>query len=166
MHSKYVTRLVRIILAFFVIAFFGFSQIHAQTPELDVRNVIDQLFDGMRAGDSTSVRAVFHPDAVMVSSGFNADGIPVLRPGSIDRFVNAVGTPHEQVWDERIWDVKIRVDDNLSTAWMKFAFFAGDTFSHCGVNSFTLARDGDQQWRVIFLSDTRRTGDTCEMPPE
>ncbi|MEX1055128.1 MAG: nuclear transport factor 2 family protein [Rhodothermales bacterium] len=126
----------------------------AQSPEDDARAVIDRMFDGMRSGDSTMVRSVFHSDARLMTT-FTREGKPMLQTGSIDGFVKAVGTPHDEVWDERIWDVEINVDDNLASAWMKYAFYLGNTFSHCGVNAFQLAKT-ESGWKVIQVADTRR----------
>ena len=123
---------------------------------------IHQLFDGMRAGDSTAVRDAFAPEATMVRTT-KREGVPTYRLGSVDDFAAAVGAPHDKVWDERIWDVKVESQDNLASVWMKFAFFAGDEFSHCGVNSFELVNTADG-WKIINIADTaQREG--CEMPP-
>lgn len=142
---------------------FATTSAFAQTPEEEVRAVIDRLFDGMRAGDSTMVRSVFHPTMAMGTTFTHRDtGAPTFQEGSADRFAEAVGTPHDEVWDERIWDVQIHVRDNLASAWMDYAFYAGDTFSHCGVNSFQLFRSAEG-WKIIYLVDTRqRQG--CEVP--
>ena len=83
------------------------------------------------------------------------NGTPELQAGSIDEFVRAVGTPHAEVWDERIDDVEIEVDDPLATAWMDYRFHLGETFSHCGVNAFQFLRTADG-WQVIQITDTRR----------
>lgn len=136
----------------------------AQTPEAEVRAVIDQLFDGMRTGDSTAVRAVFHEHAVLATTFTTPEGVPVYRTNEADRFVEAVGSPHDEVWDEKIWDVVIQVDDNLASAWMNYAFYAGDNFSHCGVNSFQMVRTPDG-WKTVYLVDTRRR-DGCDKPME
>jgi hypothetical protein len=64
--------------------------------------VVVQLFDGMRAGDSAMVRRTFAPDARLVSTSIR-DGQPALQSVEIDRFIEAVGTPREEVWDERLW---------------------------------------------------------------
>ena len=73
-----------------------------------------------------------------------------------------MGTPHDEVWDERIWDVVIHIDDNLASAWMNYAFILGDTLSHCGVNSMQFVRTAEG-WKAVYLVDTRRrTG--CEVP--
>lgn len=134
----------------------GATPLAAQTTpaEQEVRQAVDRLFAGMRTGDSTVVRAAFHPTARLQSVS-NRDGTAVLRQDSIDAFVRAVGTPHTEVWDERISNVQIRVDGDLATAWMDYAFFAGDRFSHCGVNAFQLVR-GARGWQVIQITDTRR----------
>lgn len=146
-----------------LLAVLGAAPLHAQAaPEQQVRAVIDRLFDGMRAGDSTAVRSVFHPVARMVTTG-TRDAVPVLQTSTVDQFVRAVGTPHPARWDERIWNVQIRTRDNLATAWMDYAFFLGDQLSHCGVNAFELFR-GPDGWKVIGVSDTRqRQG--CTPPP-
>jgi hypothetical protein len=133
----------------------------AQSAEAEVHGVVQRLFDGMRAGDSTVVRSVFHPDARLVSVGVR-NGAPMMRSEAIDDFVRAVGSPQDRVWDERIWDVEVRSDGNLATAWMQYAFYLGDTFSHCGVNAFQFFRD-TAGWRVIQITDTRRR-EGCQIP--
>jgi hypothetical protein len=126
----------------------------AQTAEQEVRAVVDRLFDGMRAGDSAVVRSVFHPQAGLFTTAVR-DGQPLLRSDSIAAFVRAVGTPHEEVWDERISNVEIRVDDPLATAWMDYRFHLGERFSHCGVNALQFFRT-PEGWKIIQIIDTRR----------
>jgi len=134
----------------------------AQSAEQEVMATVQRLFDGMRAGDSTVVRSVFHSNARLVSVG-TREGAPVLREDAIDAFVAAVGTPHDEVWDERIWNTQVRVDGNLATAWMDYAFYLGERLSHCGVNAFQLFR-GPEGWKVIQIADTRRR-EGCQSPP-
>ena len=151
----------------FLFAFLLFSMIavtrsaHAQPSAEGVRAVVDRLFDGMRSGDSTMVRSVMHPSARFMTTMVR-EGEPMLHTGSVDRFVEAVGTPHEEVWDEKIWNVDIKVDDNLAQVWMDYGFYLGDAFSHCGVNAMQLFHDGES-WKIIQLADTRRT-EGCEVP--
>jgi hypothetical protein len=127
-------------------------------PEASVRAVVAELFDAMRAGDSTRVRAVFHPEARLHSAVRRGEEIALVE-GSLEEFVTAVGTPHDEVWDERVDDVDVRIDDGLATAWMAYRFYAGETFSHCGVNAIQLVHTPDG-WKMLNLVDTRRRG--CE----
>ncbi len=126
------------------------STVIAQSEKDQIRNIIDRLFDGMRAGDSTIVRSVMHKDALMAR--VNTEGLSIQ---STDRFIKAVGMPHDKVWDERIWNLQISVDGDLASAWMDFAFFLGDEMSHCGVNSMQLYRT-NQGWKIIYIADTNR----------
>lgn len=134
----------------------------AQDAEAEVMATVRHLFDGMRAGDSTAVRAAFHPEAVVMTTG-QKDGKPVLQKVSIDRFVGAVGAPHDEVWDERIRNPEIRIDDGLATVWMDYAFHLGDRLSHCGTNAFQLFR-APEGWKITAVTDTRRREGCPEIP--
>jgi hypothetical protein len=115
---------------------------------------IHRLFDGMRNGDSAAVRAAFHPSAYLATALQPPTG-PVLRIDTLETFIRAVGSPRDQVWDERVGNEEVRMDGPLATVWTEYSFFAGTKFSHCGVDAFQLARTGEG-WRIIALTDTRR----------
>lgn len=115
---------------------------------------VKAMFDGMRAGDSAAVRAVFHPQAQLSTTRMRG-GQPTVEMDSLAGFLRAVGTPHDAVWDERTHDEVVHVDGTIAQAWTPYEFWAGGKFSHCGVNAFTLARTAEG-WKVIALVDTRR----------
>jgi hypothetical protein len=114
--------------------------------------VVGRLFDGMRARDSTAVRSVFAPGARLLRVAVR-DGTPSLVTTTVDEFVNAVGSAPSPVWDERIYDPEVRVDDRLATVWTSYDFLAGTRWSHCGVDAFMLAKLADG-WRITQLADT------------
>lgn len=147
---------ILIILAFISINTIGKSQKDTlASTEQAVIAVVKTLFDGMRAGDSTVVRSVLHPEAHLQSSFTNKEGIPVLRGGSVDRWVTSVGTPHEEIYDEKIWSYKVRVDDNLASVWTEYTFYLGKKLSHCGVNAFHIVNTA-AGWKISHITDTRR----------
>ena len=136
-------------------------QCFATDPEDEVMRTVNQLFEGMRLGDSTLVRSAFTKNARMMTV-FVKDGEPVLRTGSLDKFVSAVGTPHDKIWDEPIWDFEVRIDGNLAQVWTKYAFYLGNEFSHCGVDAFQLFLNADG-WKIFQLTDTRQF-ENCNPP--
>ena len=138
------------------------SLIFAQNgeEELAVKTIIEKLFDGMRAGDSTIVRSVFDPSARLQTAFNDKEGNPVLRTGSIDRFVGAVGTPHDEIWDEKIWSYLTLIDGNLASVWTDYTFYLGEKMSHCGVNAFHLFKS-KEGWKISQITDTRRT-ENCQ----
>ena len=131
----------------------------AQSEEEAVLATIERLFDGMRAGDSTMVRSTLHEGAMMSRATDQGFGFM-----SADGFVRAVGSPRDQVWDEKIWDVVIQIDQRLASAWMEFAFYLGEDLHHCGVNSMHLYKT-DHGWKIAHLADTNR-GLDCDIPDD
>ncbi|MDR6807663.1 hypothetical protein J2Y45_004863 [Dyadobacter sp. BE34] len=129
------------------------------SDETDARQVVDKLFTGMRTGDSTAVRSVFTKTAALTSISKNAADSVITHKGSVDGFVKAVGTPHKEQWDERIYDVKVSIDGPMAVVWAPYKFYLGDKFSHCGVNVFNLIKT-NTGWKINDITDTRRK-DAC-----
>ena len=122
-------------------------------PEDEVMQTVHQFFDGMRKRDSTRVRSAFHEGARLLTVIHQDE--PVLHEGSVDKFVEAVGTPHEEVWDERINHYEVNIDGDLASVWAPYTFYLGDQLLHCGVNAFQLFRS-KEGWKIIQITDTRR----------
>lgn len=134
--------------------------------EMEVAAVITQLFDGMRRADTASIRAVFHPEMRLNSTGFDAAGTPTFQSGSIANWLATVARLPAGQLDERIYGASIRVDGPLATAWTPYAFYFDGQRSHCGVNAFQLVQTA-AGWQILQITDTRRkTGcDELENPP-
>jgi len=120
-----------------------------------VQAVIQELFDAMRAGDSTRLKAVFYPQATLATVVHTPSGELKIAETSVDRFAEVVGTPHREVYDEHTWAFDMRIDGPLATAWMEYAFYVDTTFSHCGVNAFQLVKAANG-WKIRSITDTRR----------
>ena len=128
----------------------------AQSSEEEfVKSAINKLFEGMKKGDSAMVKAVFADNALLQTISTPAQKAPTLGTAALQQFLHAVGTPHTDVWDERIRFDKIMIDGALASVWTPYQFYLGDRFSHCGVNSFQLMKFADG-WKIIYLVDTRR----------
>ena len=128
----------------------------AQSPDerAAVLRVVTRLFDGMRAGDSAMVRSVFHPKA-QLATAIVRQGSAVVDVDDLDKFIQAVGTPHGEVWDERLSNTTVQLDGTLASVWTDYSFYLDDKFSHCGVDAFHLAKAGNE-WQIVGLADTRR----------
>ena len=130
-----------------------------------VTSIIQELFDGYRAGDSTRVRAVFTTNANAQTIITSTEGEDKLSDVvSIDKFINYIGGGLEEVHDEKIWNLKIHSDEQLATVWTEYAFFLGENFIHCGTETFLL-RKVNNNWKIFYLVDTRRNSG-CKLPPE
>ncbi len=121
----------------------------------DVKQAINAFFEGMRRGDSAAVRRTLSPGAVFHTIAGRPGQAPSLQMANINDFLKAVGTPHPNVWDERISFANVLIDANLASVWTPYDFYIGDTFSHCGYNSFQLVKLADG-WKIGHIIDTRR----------
>lgn len=143
----------------FVIILISSSQIvAAQSQDAAVRASVDKLFDGMRSGDSSAVRSIFFSKSTLTSVSINEKDSVMTHVSKTDDFVAAVGKPHTEKWDERIYDIKISVDGPMAIVWAPYKFYRGETFSHCGVNVFTMIKTKNG-WKINTITDTRRKTD-------
>jgi hypothetical protein len=131
----------------------------APAPSLDARereiiDVVQRLFDAMRAGDSAAARALFEPGTRLQSVG-TVRGVLTVREDSVGMFMRAIGTPHAQVYDERIANERVLIDGPFAIAWVDYTFYLGTQKSHCGVDVFQMVRR-PAGWRILGLTDTRR----------
>lgn len=138
----------------------------APSPEVkaEVMKAITTLFDGMRQTDTVKARSVLHPRTMLVSSGERPNGGgPVLQVDAVDAWLKSIGTPHPEVYDERIRNPIIQVDGNLATVWVEYSLYVGTRLNHCGVDAFQLAKDATG-WKIVAIADTRRRGGCPEIP--
>jgi hypothetical protein len=131
----------------------------AQTDKDDIKKTITTMFDAMRKGDSTALRSTFSQGIILQTVVNKPDGTTALMNDKADGFIKTVGTPHPQVYDERITWGDIKVDGPLASVWTPYKFYLGEKFSHCGINFFQLMKTA-AGWKVIYIVDTRRK-DNC-----
>lgn len=146
-----------------ILCLLGFSfNGFAQTEEAEIMKVINQVFEAMRTNDSTMLKKSFTESPNTFTAFINQEGESILTTGDFKRFVNAVGQPKEQVWNEPIWNENVKIDGNLASVWVDYAFYVDDQFSHCGVDAFHLIKQ-EGTWKIFHLVDTRRRAD-CVIP--
>ncbi len=131
------------------------AQEHA---EHEVRTAVDRIFEGMRTADADAVRDVLAPDARFAAVSTEGGAVSVQpMTGWLDALAASEGR-----WEEWIYDVEVRVDDQVASVWAPYTFYLDGAVRHCGINSIELLRDGTG-WKVTQISDTRRTG-SCPDP--
>ncbi|MFV9550826.1 nuclear transport factor 2 family protein [Algibacter sp. PT7-4] len=141
----------------FYLALLISSVLFGQTDEnAHVKATVDTFFDGFHKGDTTIMKSVMADKVLMQTAYKNKEGKDVLVTDKPNKLLEAIANrPDDQKWDERLLDYNIQVDGNMANAWTPYEFWYNGKFSHCGVNSFQLFKDGSQ-WKIIYLIDTRR----------
>lgn len=137
------------------------TTIEAQMEEqIKVKAAVDTFFEGFHKGDTALMKTVMMDKILMQTAYKSKEGKDVLITDDPSKLIEAIANrPDNQKWDERLLDYSIQIDGNMANAWTPYEFWFNDNFSHCGVNSFQLFKDGDQ-WKIIYLIDTRRKS-TC-----
>lgn len=143
----------------FIVLFLS-KKLFAQSEEDKIKTVVTHLFSGMKTGDSALTRSAFSKNCIMQTIVNKNEKLSV-RTEQIDDFIKFIGSPHKEKFDERIVFSKILIDGPLATVWTDYKFYIDDKFSHCGVNSFQLAKL-DNRWQIVYLIDTRRK-DNCSV---
>lgn len=158
---------MRWIITIATLVFFTTFQVSAQQNAEDKAAIepIRILFKGMLLGDSAMVRSAFAKEVTMASVFRDKLNNPAItRESSLEGFLKAVGTPHADQWHEEIWNIEVKRDGELAQVWCSYAFYRGQTFSHCGIDAFHVFKD-KEGWKIFHLADTRRT-EGCQVPED
>ncbi|MFN8362921.1 MAG: nuclear transport factor 2 family protein [Cloacibacterium normanense] len=137
---------------FLLISSFSFAQ---NTSEKEIIKPIENLFNAMKSADSLGVKNAFSGSAIMQTFGKNQE----IRTDKVEDFAKQVGASQAGDLDERFTISKILVDGNMASVWVPYQFYYKGNFSHCGVNSFQLAKINNE-WKIQYIIDTRRK-DNC-----
>ena len=128
------------VFALFAVLFCVTAPLQAQDDAAEIRKTIMTMFDGMREGDSAKVHSVMMKDVIFQRVAKNREGKTVVSNSDFQRFLVAVGTPHEKVWDERIEFGPILIDGDMASVWTPFKFYLGDTFLTAGSMLLSFAK--------------------------
>ncbi|HYR11526.1 MAG TPA: lysozyme inhibitor LprI family protein [Longimicrobium sp.] len=126
--------------------------------EHEVVAAAESLFVAMLARDTTALRRLLHPRAIIVSV---AEGGQGARVRTVDEWIPGVARNPEAL-KERIWDPEVQIDGDMATLRAPYDFHLGRRLSHCGVDAFQFVREGGV-WKLIAVTFTVRT-EGCEPP--
>jgi TonB family protein len=123
--------------------------------------VVARMFQGMRTADSAMVRATFASGARFASIDARATPAAITYEQP-DGWLSGIAKSAKR-WDERLYDVQVRVDANIAQVWAPYTFYLDGKIRHCGVDAIELLRDTNG-WKITQLSDTQRREGCREVP--
>lgn len=132
----------------------------AQTEEDAVKNAVNKLFIAMKSSDARGLKESFADSAILQSLVKNKEGNFIVKDEKIQEFIDAVSKLPAGDADERIQFETIKIDGPLAIVWAPYKFYYKGKFSHCGVDSFQMAKTNGT-WKIQILIDTRRK-ENCE----
>jgi ketosteroid isomerase-like protein len=126
-----------------------------------VRVAVSQFFDALGSEDKTALADVMIPEGVifvhnhMDPDNPRVDVVPVEQ--HLARWPQGTREVSEQM---RMEEVLIHGD--MAQVWGPYAFLVEGTVTHCGVNSLSLVRDAEGNWKVGNTSFTMVPREGCE----
>ncbi|MPR35061.1 nuclear transport factor 2 family protein [Salmonirosea aquatica] len=135
------------------------SPAHAQDSKNEVLQVAQDLLDAIGKGDTAAFRSLFLPHA-MIYTVREKDGQTVTASRSPFAATFRPGTVVKEEMKDH--GVDVRVQGNMAQVWAPYNLWVNGTFSHCGVDVFTLLKT-NEGWRIAALSYTIEK-EGCEVP--
>jgi len=133
-----------------IVLLFVFHTSAQQNPETVVHN----FFQAMADIDTVHLDHVIADNARLASAYVGGNGNAISYASKSD-FIQSISKSKRGDLDEQISDIKVLVDDGLANVWMDYSFYYQGKLSHCGVNSFSMALQGEE-WKIVSLADSRR----------
>lgn len=144
-----------ILLTLVTVLFFTLS-FGQNSEEENVKQAIVNFFEAFHKQDTVKLKAMAKGNIKMQSVSVNKEGQTRVDNTNYYGFLNNIASiPKDKNFKEKILSFDIKVDGKMANAWTPYEFYFDGNFSHCGVNSFQLVKEGED-WKVIHLMDTRR----------
>ncbi|CAN5819666.1 hypothetical protein BH11GEM1_BH11GEM1_02660 [soil metagenome] len=156
---RMLTRSLLVVIAMAAIA----SCVKAQGSGAEGRAVIavaDSVLAALSTGNSAALARLTLDSSVVGGAGVR-DGVERLSLRTWRLYIDRPGAP---TFTERGFGATARVQDRVAQVWMPYDLYIGNTWSHCGVDTFTMMkRDG--RWRVAALIYTIEQPPACNRHP-
>ncbi len=135
----------------------------AQNDTILIQKTIGQFFEGMAKLDTNLMRACITKNARLESTGkkVSENVIQIEFNDYFSLIAETIDRPDMVIYEERIHNYTILINKGLAMAWTPYTFYLKGTFSHCGVNLFTLLKI-DGKWKINSIIDTESKED-CDL---
>jgi hypothetical protein len=131
----------------------------AQTAADSIKMVIDEMFAGMKEGDTVKVKSCFTETAFLQTFSRSKEGVVSITTDRVSDFCKAIASIPKGAADERVVYKDIKIDGAMASVWTPFKLYFNGAFYTCGVNAIQMARLNGQ-WKIQYIIDTRRK-DNC-----
>ena len=139
--------------------FIFLSQYSFAQEKKEVLGVVNQFFDAMQKNDSLGFRKVFLPEAYNYYIQETKDSLRIGARSSFDFKFRKDRIVREQLTDK---GVMVQVHKRIAVVWGPYNLWINNTFSHCGVDVFTLVKT-KAGWKIASLAYSMEN-EGCDEP--
>jgi hypothetical protein len=117
--------------------------------------VAEKLFAAMKAKDGDAIRSLFLKEGqlVAIDRPRTGNGASTTRVFTGDAFAKLIADSKGGELIEEMKSPEVKIFGDMALVFGKYTFHLGTTFSHCGTNSFQLARTSEG-WKIANASST------------
>lgn len=141
-----------------------FASGQGKLQRIEIMKPVETLFRAMELGDSSLLSEAFYSQARLATVSLTEDlkFRSLAFENSTAPFKQAIASGKKEPYREPIYDVKVESDGIFAQVWARYAFYIGNKFHHCGVDTFQLINT-EGGWKIFYLADTRQVRD-CNVP--
>lgn len=112
--------------------------------------VINRLFEAMRVKNADQIRSVFTADGQFIAIDRPRDGKgpSKTRIYSGEAFAKMISEAKGAEYIEKMISPEVHLSGDLAMVSGRYTFYLGDKFSHCGTDTFNLART-EAGWKIV-----------------
>lgn len=131
--------------------------VRAQTDDAKAAaQVADRLFAAMKARDADAIRALFLKDGQLVAidrprTGEGPSTTRVFTGDAFAKLISESKAPGDLI--EEMKNPEVKIFGDMALVFGRYTFHVGTNLSHCGTNSFQLART-PEGWKIANAAST------------
>jgi len=153
---------IGVLLFSFVLLFAGNPNTSlAQSEQEAILKVVSSVFDGINSKDGALIQSALAPESILYATG-KRNGDVFARASTGQQFAEDVSSGSD-TYVERMFETEVKVHEGIATVWANYDFHVNGTFSHCGVDTFTLVKM-PTGWKVASLVYTVEQTGCVERP--
>ena len=150
-----------IVLLTIMLLIFAVSCAYKDAEEAAVISTVETFFRALAAKDSAAAQRVMLQDG-MFSSIHEGEAGPVIRTQSHQNFFQQIASEERNLL-ERMWKPRVVIHDRIAVLWAPYDFHIDGSFSHCGVDAFSLLKTATG-WKITgTIYSVQKTG--CSASP-
>jgi hypothetical protein len=137
-------------------------KLRAQNADVDTRAAIavaDSVLAALSSGDNATLKRLTLDSAIVGGVG-ERNGVERTSLTSWARYTSRTGSD----FTERGFGATARGQGRVAQVWMPYDLYVEKTWSHCGVDAFTLMKT-EGRWRVASLIYTIEQPPACRKHP-
>jgi len=120
----------------------------AQTAKDSVVATVQEFFRTMERNDAGGAERILTPDGVSYATRRVGDSV-VVRSATFGAHLERLRAARDTIL-ERMWNPTVEVHGTVAMLWTPYDLYRNGSFSHCGVDAFTLVR-GTRGWLVASV---------------